>query len=264
MRQAFKAARAPFERPAPEDRWQHRAAKFERLSRESAEREGLPRILAEQIRETDVVVDIGAGTGRHALLFAHRCRKVFAVEPSASMRARLARRLEEEGIENVEIVDATWPDAAGLEGDVLFSSHVLYGIDDAATFLATMSAASRRLCALNLGLRAPGAALDPLWTHIHGARVPPRPAALEALTVLHQLGAQASLAVVVGSERSFEFTSADDDVIELCHRLDLEPSAAGLSRVRAGLAALAPADERGMHVLGVTGPNALLWWAARS
>jgi hypothetical protein len=32
------------------------------------------------------------------------------------MRARLARRIEEEA-DNVEIVDAIWPEASGLEGD---------------------------------------------------------------------------------------------------------------------------------------------------
>ena len=34
----------------------------------------------------------------------------------------------------------------------------------------------------------------------------------------------------------------------------------GDARVRRALSALAPMDDRGMHVLGETGPNAVLWW----
>lgn len=261
MRRSFAAAHG--QRGAEEgDRWEHRAARFERVSRASAAREGMPVALAHQLRETDVVVDIGAGTGRHALLFARRCRRVIAVEPSAAMRARLTRRVEEEGLGNVEILDATWPTGGGPQGDVVFSSHVLYGVDDVRAFLAAMTIAARRLCVLHLGLRAPAGALDPLWAHLHGTEAQLRPAAIEALAVLHQLGAAASLVVLAGSERVFEFSAADEDLTELCHRLDLEPTEANKVRVRSGLAALAPADERGMHVLGVTGPNALVWWAA--
>jgi SAM-dependent methyltransferase len=259
MRRAVAAVRPP---QVEGDRWRHRAARFEKISDELGERLGLPAVLAERLRADDVVVDIGAGTGRHALLFAGRCAKVIAVEPSAAMRARLARKLAEAGIGNVEIVDATWP-ADGIEGDVVFSSHVLYGVDDAAGFLAAMTTASRRVCALYLGLAAPNGALDRLWAHLHGIAVPQRPAALEAFAMLHQMGHEASCTVVEGSTKEFAFGGAEGDVIELCHRLDVEPDEARKARVRAGLGEIAPADARGIHVLGRTGPNALILWDAR-
>lgn len=258
MRRAFSVVRPP---QLEGDRWQHRAARFEKVAQASADRLGLPAAIAEQLRASDVVVDVGAGTGRHALLFARQCARVIAVEPSEAMRARLARRVAEEGVGNVEIVDAAWPASGeGIEGDVVFSSHVLYGVDDAQGFLAAMTGASRRVCALYLGLRAPGGALDTLWARLHGVAVPPRPAAIEALAMLHQMGMAASLAVEAGSTKVFEVGGEDEEVIDLCHRLDVAADEAGMARVRAGLAEVAPADERGVHRVGTTGPHALVWW----
>lgn len=260
MRRAVSAARAAHQDALEADPWRRRAARFDQRSRA---RDGLPAVLTDQLREADVVVDVGAGTGRHAFGFARRCRRVIAVEPSQAMRGRLAQRAREEEVDNLEIVDAAWPMSAGIEADVVFSSHVLYGVDDAAAFLSAMTAASRRLCALHLSLRAPGARLDPLWARVHGAEMPARPAALEALALLYQLGVHANLLVIEGSARPFELGADDDDLAELCRRLSLEPTGANMARVREALAALSPADARGMHVLGTTAPNVLIWWAAR-
>jgi SAM-dependent methyltransferase len=274
MQRAVREVRRPA--VAEGDRWRLRAARYDKFSRVAADRDGLPSPLAEDLRADDVVVDVGAGTGRHALLFARRCKRVIAIEPSAAMRARLQQRLDEERLRNVEIVDASWPAlgvepevragagaASGMEGDVVFSSHVLYGVDDAASFVAAMTASARRVAALYLGLRAPPGAIDPLWTALHGRLVPRRPAALEALAILHQLGAAASLAVQPDSARPYEMGADDEDLTELCHRLDLEVGDESKARVRAALAAVAPADARGVHVLGISGPNALLYWAPK-
>jgi hypothetical protein len=66
--------------------------------------------------------------------------------------------------------------------------------------------------------------------------------------------------VEAGSTKVFEVGGEDEEVIDLCHRLDLVPDEAGMARVRAGLAEVAPADERGVHRVGVTGPHALIGW----
>lgn len=256
MQARSEGARAP--RMPGEDRWQRRAARFDRSGGAPAD---LPAVLADQLRGTDEVLDIGAGTGRDTVLFARRCRRVIAVEPSAAMRACLTRRVREEGLTNVEIVDAAWPDAGGLAADVVFSSHVLYGIEDPVGFIAAMNAATRRLCALQLGLRPPGSALDRLRHELHGSAPPPRPAALEVLNMLHQLGLAASMAVVAGSERVCALRPDDDEMIDVCARLAVDPSRENVSRVRAALAALVPPDAAGSHALGKTAPNAIIWWA---
>jgi SAM-dependent methyltransferase len=258
--QADIAATRRDQAPEPADRWARRAKRFDRTSRALPGSAVLPEAIAEHLRESDVVVDVGAGTGRHVALFARRCRRVIAVEPSPSMRLRLEMRVREEALSNVEIVDAAWPVAGAPEGDVVFSSHVLYGVEDAAPFLLAMTAAARRACALYLGLRAPASALDPLRHYLHGTRVPGRPAALEALEVLHQLGVPACLAVIAGSERCFDVGSSDDDLEDLCHRLRLDPTHANRERVIEALDAITPPDVLGRRVLGVTGPDAVISW----
>ena len=135
-----------------------------------------------------------------------------------------------------------------------------FGADDPVAFLRAMTAAARRYCVLHLGLRAPGSALDPLRRRLRGTPSPRRPAALEALNVLHQLGLPASLSVIAGSERSLEVGSDEEDLTELCHRLSLDPSEASCRRLRGLLIEFAPANGEGKHVLGVTGPNTIVGW----
>lgn len=258
MRAETAAAKEGIPHEGPEDRWARRAERFDRRSRAAAET--LPPALAAALREGDVVLDIGAGTGRHVALFARRAARVIAVEPSPSMRARLEARVAEEGLSNVEVLAERWPIIDGPRADVVFSSHVLYGVTDVPAFLISMSRAARRRCVVCLGLRAPADALGPLWRRVRGRDVPPRPAALETLNLLHQLGERAEMSLVPGSTRVFAFRSDDGDVAEICHRLSLDPDAENMRAVREALAAEAPADEGGLHVLGTTGPNVLITW----
>jgi len=255
---------ADVQRSAPrsvvtEDRWQGRAARYDRRSRERAA-DGLVEALAPLLRPSDVVIDVGAGTGRHAIQLARACARVVAIEPSASMRELLEARVAEERLENLEIVAEPWP-AAARPADVVFSAHVVYGVPDLEAFVCAMTASARRSCILVLGLPAPAEALRELVVAVHGAARPPRPAALEALAVLHQLGLRASMELLQGTERDVAFDTSDEDVQEACLRLGVPADGQGLERVRRALCAF-PRDARGRHVVGRTGPNALIRWGA--
>ncbi len=57
----------------------------------------------------DTVLDIGAGGGRYALPLALHAREVVAVEPSEAMRSVLAEGMAEHGIDNIRVVETTWP-----------------------------------------------------------------------------------------------------------------------------------------------------------
>lgn len=61
---------------------------------------------ANGIDATSTVVDLGAGTGRFALAAAPHVRRLIAVDISPAMVAHLEQRVEEEGIPNVEVVQA--------------------------------------------------------------------------------------------------------------------------------------------------------------
>lgn len=255
------AAAAEAEGDRPADRWRDRAARFDRMSRmaggEGDAIEGLPAL----VRATDVVLDIGAGTGRHVVPLSRRCARVVALEPSPAMRERLVARVADEGVRNVEVRDERWPLADPPVCDVVYSAHVVYGVVDIAAFLDAMTSAARRVCALALKLRAPSDALADLYATMHGSRRPRRPAALEALAVLHQLGRAASLTVVEGTARPLAFRDDEDDLRELALRVGVAPDREGLARVRDALARTCERDaETGSWTIADVGPTALVTW----
>ncbi|MEB2310228.1 MAG: class I SAM-dependent methyltransferase [Sorangiineae bacterium] len=257
-REMFSAA-AGEAAPRADDPWRHRAARFDRLGRERAN--AALEHLGAELRPTDVLADLGAGTCRHAVPLARRAARVIAVEPSAAMRALLEARLREERA-NVSVVAASFP--CPLEPvDVVYSCHVLYAIAEAAEFLDAMTRAARRTCRLVLGLRAPSERIAPLWQAVHGTPRPPRPAALEAFALLHQLGHEASLRVIPGAMEPMTFSRSRDDLDELCHRLHLAPGPDERARVEAALDATFPSASREGWRAGESASSALIEWPGR-
>jgi len=243
---------------AGDDPWQHRAARFDRVCRSSAD-VGLD-WLRLGVLPTDTVADIGAGAGRHAVLMSKHCAGVIAVEPSPAMRARLEARIAEESA-RVTVVAEAWP-CEIPSVDVAYSCHVLYGVTDAVAFIEQMTRTARRSCKLLLGLLAPSERISSLWRAVHGTDRPPRPAALETLALLHQLGHAASLSVVPGSEKPMTFMPTDEDLGELCRRLRLPSNEVERARVRDALDALHPrASTDEPWTLGTGGTFAVLEWS---
>jgi SAM-dependent methyltransferase len=239
------------------DPWKHRAARFDRVIRQFAD-VGLDQ-LRMGVLPTDVVADIGAGTGRHAVPMSRHCREVIAVEPSPSMRARLQAHVDENGA-RVTVIAERWP-CETPPVDCVYSSHVLYGVTDAVTFLEHMTRSARRTCKLLLGLRAPADQLASLWREVHGTERKRRPAALEALALLHQLGHAASLRIIEETARPMTFMPDDDDLNELCHRLHLQPRSAERARVQQSLDKLFPRASRSAPwLLGIRSANAIIEW----
>lgn len=55
-----------------------------------------------EVSPTDVLLEVGTGTGAFARLAAARCRSVIALDVSEAMLAYAAHRAEEEGIKNIK------------------------------------------------------------------------------------------------------------------------------------------------------------------
>lgn len=75
---------------------------------------------------TKVVLDVGSGTGRLALIAAEHARAVYAVEPVANLRIYLKDRAKELGYHNVFPVDGLITDIPFEDGfaDVTMGGHV--------------------------------------------------------------------------------------------------------------------------------------------
>lgn len=78
------------------------------------------------------LVDLGAGTGAFALAAAPLCEKVVAVDVSPQMLEVLRRTCEEEGIHNVNVVEAGFLSYEHQEApaDIVYSRHALHHLPD--------------------------------------------------------------------------------------------------------------------------------------
>jgi ubiquinone/menaquinone biosynthesis C-methylase UbiE len=81
---------------------------------------------------TQLLVDLGAGTGTFALAAASHCRRVVAVDVSNDMLGVLAEKRARFGIENVECVRAGFLSYqhVGDLADIVYSRHALHHLPD--------------------------------------------------------------------------------------------------------------------------------------
>jgi ubiquinone/menaquinone biosynthesis C-methylase UbiE len=84
------------------------------------------------LRESDTLVDLGAGTGAFAMAAAPYCHRVVAVDISPVMLARLRRKAEQAGMGNIECVRSgllTY-EHQGAPADFVYSRHALHHLPD--------------------------------------------------------------------------------------------------------------------------------------
>ncbi|HEV2059643.1 MAG TPA: class I SAM-dependent methyltransferase [Solirubrobacteraceae bacterium] len=177
--------------------WDSRADRYAAaVRRANTERDPFLRRLRRLTDASSTVIDVGAGTGRFALVLADGVGHVTAVEPSSAMLAILERDAQELGTTNVTAVQASWDEARVEPADVAFSAFVLTLVPDAVPFLAKLDATARHHALLYLGAYSGDAVLDPLWRHFHGAPRVPGPSYLDAVAVLRELGIEHRVRVV--------------------------------------------------------------------
>jgi SAM-dependent methyltransferase len=114
-------------------------------------------------------LDIGAGGGRNALPLALLSSRVTAIDPSVSMREALGQSARQYGIENLDVINARWPDGAErVSADFSLMAHVSYDIREINPFLDALERATRRRCFAMLMSRAPSSGYTQFWPDIHG------------------------------------------------------------------------------------------------
>jgi ubiquinone/menaquinone biosynthesis C-methylase UbiE len=82
--------------------------------------------------DTCTLIDLGAGTGVFALAVAPRCRRVMAVDVSPAMLRVLQERITQQGLSNVEPVQAGFLtyEHRGDPADFVYSRHALHHLPD--------------------------------------------------------------------------------------------------------------------------------------
>lgn len=140
---ADPALNRPYEQP-DYDTWVQR---FERPGREVYDqREQI--LAASGVQRGMDVADIGAGTGLFTLLFAERVGPdgiVYAVDISRPFVERIARRAQDEGLDNVRVVLNTQSETGLPPGsiDLAFLSDVYHHLEQPAAMLESIRRALR-------------------------------------------------------------------------------------------------------------------------
>jgi SAM-dependent methyltransferase len=247
------------------DYWARRAEGFRKFVQESSEMaDPYLDCLLRHVRAGDTVLDIGAGTGRHALPLAAHTRQVTALDPSAAMLGFLREDVASKGLTNIDVVEGTWPNAAERipQVDVVTSAHVLYPIEDVAAFLRALDAKASRYCFLNLMVRQPWFDSIELWEAVHGEPRVPQPTYIDAVNVLHQLGCYANIEVFWVEQRR-GFDSLEDAFERFAESVAVGDDPEQRRRLNEALAArLEPMEGGGLASPVRRYPLATVWWDA--
>jgi SAM-dependent methyltransferase len=115
--------------------WDRRANSFARSTQARAD--DFLRILEPYLSPRKTLIDVGAGTGRHAVPLAERLEWVTAIEPSEGMRSHMATR------DNITVIASSWEDAEVAPADLVICSHVLYGVADPVPFVTKLERSAR-------------------------------------------------------------------------------------------------------------------------
>jgi len=183
--------------------WASRAGRFQAMAGVAAPADPILAFLGRWLSPDRTVLDVGAGTGRYALAIAPLVSQVIAVEPSAAMTQLLRAGVRARGLKNVTVIEAPWETCDAVAADLVFCAHVLYPIEDAASFLRRLDASARIACVVALRTQPPETVLHNVWLALHGE--PPRsdPAFLEAYNLLWSLGIEANVSLAPATSLRF-------------------------------------------------------------
>jgi 2-polyprenyl-3-methyl-5-hydroxy-6-metoxy-1,4-benzoquinol methylase len=248
-----------------DDYWARRAEGYRKFVREAG-KQADPFIdcIRKQLRPEDTVLDVGAGTGRHTMALASKAAHVTALDPSAAMLGFLREDIESQHLDNVDVIEGGWPDAAvdAPSVDVVISAHVLYPIEDIAAFLQALDSKAKRLCFLHLMTWQPWFDQIHLWESVHGETRREQPTYIDAVNVLRQLGCFANVEIA-WTEMTRMFDDIDDAMDRFSESIAVGENEELTAKLReALLAQLTPTDDGRLAFPDRRYPLATVWWEA--
>jgi hypothetical protein len=115
--------------------WDRRAPSYARSTQ--ARTDDFLTVMEPHLSPRRTLIDVGAGTGRHAVPLSNRLEWVTAVEPSEGMRAMIPPR------DNMTVVASSWEDAEVAPADLVICCHVLYGMAEPVPFIEKLDRSAR-------------------------------------------------------------------------------------------------------------------------
>jgi hypothetical protein len=177
-------------KPDSSDQWHGKAKEFDqrvndRWQQNDSSRDFMTHTLNEFPDAT--VVDIGAGSGAWVSLFSTLAKSVTAIDPSKSMLEQLQKRINDEKLEQVKIIEGCWPEVNIEPHDISFCSHAMYGAENFVGFISAMQNVTQKR--IILLIRAPrddglmSLAFKMVWGHPYDS-----PNYQIAINILWQMG----------------------------------------------------------------------------
>jgi SAM-dependent methyltransferase len=160
--------------------WDRRAPTFARSTRSRVDQ--FLDVVAPFVSVRKTLIDVGAGTGRHAVPLADRMEWVTAVEPSEGMRALIPPH------DNMTVIASAWEDAEVAPADLVICSHVMYGVEQPVPFIAKLDRSAReRVFVMMREGDMPHPSVG-LRRHVLGNASPPMPQFSDLFMLLVQMG----------------------------------------------------------------------------
>jgi 2-polyprenyl-3-methyl-5-hydroxy-6-metoxy-1,4-benzoquinol methylase len=151
------------------DAWRERAREYDaRIQRRWSQPDSTRDWILSQVDAGTTVLDIGAGTGRWAMLLARHVCSVTAVEPAPAMIEVMTENLAEEGIANVQVIEGSWPHVQVGPHDVSLCAHGMYSSPDLPAFARAMVQATRHRCYLLLRAPMADSVMAQIARHVWG------------------------------------------------------------------------------------------------
>src|SRR5438128_11598792 len=185
--------------------WDRRAASYARSTQTRIDE--FLQVLEPYLSPLKTLIDVGAGTGRHAVPLAERLEWVTAIEPSEGMRSHLPPR------HNMTVIASTWEDAEVAPADLVICCHVLYGVADVVPFVEKIERSARERVFIMLREGPVPHPANVLRDRIAPSPLPPIPQFSDLFMLLLQLGIAADVTFVrypaVNRYRSLDEAVAD-------------------------------------------------------
>lgn len=205
------------------DHWKKLAHRFAPATREKAFQDETFIAVSKFVKETDTVLDVGAGAGRLAIPLAERCAHVTAVEPSEAMQVRLKEQAEAWGLKNLTVVPDEWEEAEVEKADVVVCAHVVYTVEGIEPFLGKLQESSKRDVLVVVFEEPAMANYFQLWNLVYGEERIPLPSLNELQSVLTEMHIQFD-AEPLPEWQSRPFTDLESAYEESLARLFITPS----------------------------------------